>query len=293
MAGILFSDEYEVIELEFQSNKIEWVNSVNENGQAARRISLYKKCYFFMWDSIDRYAFSEDKPVRGTVGTGYPPYINNHGVVSELPITDAGEKYSINNTGDLCKNGVPIEKTMSWCKMSKIRVNNYGQILGRVMLNNGKYSIVIFNEFNQSITTIPSPLKYPLSPEDINDLGLVVGSYHDGICHHGILWTPQAGTQVLVNFKPAAINNNGTIVGSKWVNNDCLFGHPRSKRRGIIWDQGLFIDISEKLNLDKLFSSNILWITELSDINDQGQIVGWGVDINLQQKGVYITPKNN
>lgn len=211
------------------------------------------------------------------------PYINNLGQYSTTTIADNGALYSIDTNKRLCKNGNPIETSLKWLNTYKLRVNNTGKVLGAVESAPRKATMVIYNEEDKSIIPIPSPVKYQIHPEDINDLDWVVGSYNDGSGNfHGILWTPEFGTLILKNITPAAINNYGIIVGA-------TFPIPGTGyKRGVIWNKGLLFDLSDMLKLDQDFSNDLLYVSEISDINDMGEMVGWGPNINNSYPAISV-----
>jgi uncharacterized membrane protein len=94
---------------------------------------------------------------------------------------------------------------------------------------------------------------------DVNELGQVVGSSgnYAFLWHDGALTTLDSGG---LNVTSAtSINNEGTIIGFS------------SNRVALVWDGGTLYQLND------LIDPTLGWQLEYSsDINDRGQIVGWG-----------------
>ena len=107
---------------------------------------------------------------------------------------------------------------------------------------------------------------------DINDLGQVVGSYEAG----GFLWENGQWSDLGLPY-PRAINNHGQVVGTLGTGGyDVAY----------LWENGV------ATNLFDLIPPGSGW-TQLyvaNDINDSGQIVGWGELENFQVHGFLLTP---
>ena len=120
------------------------------------------------------------------------------------------------------------------------------------------------------------------TPRDINDHGLVVGGCHTSPTTAAtFLWTEDGGVQFPIDGVESSIaygvNNRGQVVG--WIR------HLDGQERAYLLEQGQVKDLTDLVpGLD--------WTLELaSDINEYGQIVGWGraVPDSPPLRGFFLT----
>lgn len=259
---------YSITDFRHPDGKINFASSINELGQVAGICTYNKMNYLYLWDDQNGFVFIENQDVKKGYSYlhGGPPFLNDEGNVSMSPLTNKGGKYFIDDANRLCKITVgEIERSLNWSKHYKLRVNNSGQILGNAIIG-GKIVAIIYNENDCSITNVYKECKYNLYAANINDNGWVVAYYADSSSpcpQQGILWTPEFGVLYLGSFMPTAINNHGTIVG-------------KQQNRGVLWEKGKLIDLSNELKISKDPTTTLLWISEISDINDRGQMIGLG-----------------
>jgi len=155
-------------------------------------------------------------------------------------------------------------------------INNHGQVVGawgQAMVDQGPGPMTAFLYDSDSDTAqnLPYPPPGPGGGPGafgINDLGQIVGS--GAALGHAVLWTDG---QVYDLGKPAdtyeasadAINNHGQIVGMAYAS-----GGPGY--RALLWDEDRVL-----WNLNDLIPPDSGWnLMFAEDINDAGQIVGFG-----------------
>ncbi len=224
-------------------------------------------------------------------------------------LTDLGADYcaiDINNSGDIVgftygtnrqyfiKEDSNIIRWGGPAENFDIAINENGQIAATTLLDNNKSTATYYENNTQTNLNDSNP-SYRMRASltyDINDSGTIVGLYHgsnypdypDTSNKEGILaavkWEDGVMTVISTQTSEAkAINNNGQIVGdmdSRFVEND----------GGFYWsaDTG-FTD------LGSLIVDNPGWvIDEVNDINDQGQIVGYGLNPDNELHGFLLTP---
>jgi probable HAF family extracellular repeat protein len=117
------------------------------------------------------------------------------------------------------------------------------------------------------------------SATDINNKGQIVGGMDNG---HAFFWDmnqlTDLGTIGDLNAYPNAINDNGQVVGSFFDPTDGL-------NRALFWDQG------QLQFLDSLLPDDSGWqLTMAYDINNSGQIVGWGWNPQGQARAFLMSP---
>jgi probable HAF family extracellular repeat protein len=124
---------------------------------------------------------------------------------------------------------------------------------------------------------------------DINNRGQVVGqsNLHGEILHHGFLW--QNGMMTDLGSLPGlptslanAINNQGQVVGfSQDANGD------DSSSVAWIWQEDVMTDLNTVIA-----SGSPLFLKEALAINDRGQIAGYGLLSDGENRGFLLTPCN-
>ncbi len=197
---------------------------------------------------------------------GYPDhaFLYSNGVMKDLGILGPSDSpgysvaYSINGTGEVVGEA-DLEGFMG---THAFLSDNGSPMADLGTLNGSNYSVAY----------------------DINDSGQVVGESQG----NSFLW--QNGTMSpLGDIEPAAINNDGQVVGEMFVEDpECP---PDSEVCG-----GNVASIHENgqtKNLNDLIDSASGWtLDEATDINDEGQIVGTGT-INDEYHAFLLTPDPN
>lgn len=124
----------------------------------------------------------------------------------------------------------------------------------------------------------------------INDRAQVTGVsvMPDGINEHAFLWTSATGMRDLGtlpgdNISAAlGMNNLGDIVGASIAGPDPLTGVPKA----VVWHHGVITDLNTVVPED-----TSLFLLTAFMINDAGQVVGFGVDLNTSEvHGFLATP---
>jgi probable HAF family extracellular repeat protein len=123
-------------------------------------------------------------------------------------------------------------------------------------------------------------------PSDINNQGQVVGQSDlpSDTTHHAFLWTKETGMQDLgtLNGQPVSlafgINNQSQIVG-------IFEDFAGDNTTGFLWENGVMTDLNTLIPPD-----SPLFLKEPVDINDSGEIVGFGLLSDGEQRGFLLTP---
>jgi len=168
-------------------------------------------------------------------------------------------------------------------------INNTNQIIGKSLVTTsyGSYYHATM-WYNGTETDLDAGNNYGSEAVGINNLGQVVGWKHTGLGSqfHAFSWTAAGGLQELTtleggdyNSDARAVNDQGQIVGTSdtWVGSEKTY-------RAFIYENGVME------NLESLVANLGSWkLLAAEDINEKGQIVGWGY-LNNDVHGFLLDP---
>jgi len=123
-------------------------------------------------------------------------------------------------------------------------------------------------------------------PSDINNQGQVVGQSDlpGDTTHHAFLWTKEDGMRDLgtLNGQPVSlafgINSRSQVVG-------IFEDFAGDNTTGVLWQGGVMTDLNTLTPPE-----SPLFLQEPVDINDSGEIVGFGLLSDGEQRGFLLTP---
>lgn len=235
-----------------------YATDINDNGQ----VFGYYGGINFLWDQNDGLQYIPDN--------FYAEAINNFGqlVGSSVVQNDQRHRHAfLYDKGTMVDLGTLIPNGSS----SACDINNSGQIVGSADWENYITHAFIWDNSHgmKDIHTLGLE-SYAIA---INDQEQVVGSYRNNEFPggHAFLWSPN---ETMIDIGTLGgnvtsvydINNTGLIIGRS-VNN-------YHEVRCFIWEEGIMYD------LENLVMDSCGWrLEEVYGINDLGQIVGWGTNI--------------
>jgi probable HAF family extracellular repeat protein len=175
--------------------------------------------------------------------------------------------YAVNEGGQVVGyTGAPFQRAFRWTDSNGNGVVDPGEFKDLGTLLGGAWSIAYA----------------------INNLGDVVGeAKHSSGARRGFLWTDKGGMQDVgtlggTNSLANAIDNLGRVVG--WAQTPGGVWHAFLRTTG-----PLFLPVNHDLN-DLLPAGSGWALIDAFDINDQGQIVGYGINPSGQERGFLMTP---
>ncbi len=244
-------------------------------------------------------------------------FVWSKGVMTALPTTlrPASEPAAINNAGIIvgkeyfsnAQSGMPDTNHLpvAWANGQEINlggsvpcigaatgINNLGQIIGwcNWFINGhflgGSWIFHDLSQFNDDDNPPPFISKYGTF-NDINDNSVIVGytgskgaygNYSATMWSNGVQTVLDPMPWYQAHSEALGVNNSGAVVGYK------DFG---SGSRATLWQNGAEID------LNTLLPANSGWVLMFAyDINESGQIVGYG-KYNGLYRGFLLTPPSN
>jgi probable HAF family extracellular repeat protein len=216
-------------------------------------------------------------------GRGVAFLSNGHNMTAVSGMAPSGAR-GINDSGEIAGQcGDIVSPEVFACVVSKgtvtalpelnlgcfsaIAINNSGQVLANCYQYDNTLAVVWTND---SPTVLPTLGGAGATATAIDGLGQVVGTAQTGTgAFDGFLWSNGTMTDLGNNFSPAAINDNGVIVGGQLV------------------DSGGTLQ-----NLNNLIPAGSPYqIQAATGINDNGQIVANAVDTATgQDHGLLLRP---
>jgi len=159
-------------------------------------------------------------------------------------------------------------------------INDNGQVVGWSYNPEFDGIGVVLWTVTESGEIILEDLKLPDQAQDINNLGQVVGISGT----QAFLWDSTNGVQYLGSLgdgvsQANAINNTGQIVGQYAAD------HYLDGWHAFIWSQSMGM-----IDLNDLIGEEDFRIAAAFDINDKGQIVGYGYNSDRIRTGYLLTP---
>jgi probable HAF family extracellular repeat protein len=277
---------------------------INNNGQIVGYCfnSLYESSHGFLWQS------GSGIQDIGTLGPSCAALgINNYGQVvgsstkvdgnnyaflwqRGIGMQDLGYGYAtgINDSGQVA--GYPgfiwhQSSGMQYVGISNLTgINKSGQVAGwgPKSSNPQIYDAYIWqsNTGLEDIGGLPGGQRNYTT--DINDLGQVVGYSQGSIVTHAFLWQSGTGMEDLGSLggtsNAMGINNNGQVVGQST--------DTRGKFCAFLWQSA-----GGMVDLNSLIDASSGWrLCQANAINDNGWIVGWGVNPNHVERAFLLTP---
>lgn len=233
---------------------------INDKGRVVGMTYLNQVQYAFLWKD----------GAATIIGNGYAEDINiNDEVVGYAGVLGTGQHQAFwYHNGSMTNLGAG---TTAWA------INDSGTVVGAYMDRNYNDQAVIWQNGQMTyLDTLGGPSG---SATDINNCGEIIGYLYDpeGQCH-SVLWRNDdiADLGNLEGFRlyPKAINNNHQVVGFAVMPGGGAF----------LWQDGVLTRIND------LIPSSPGWtISQACDINDSGQIAGWGA-YNGQFHAVLLNP---
>lgn len=182
------------------------------------------------------------------------------------------------------------------------KINNNGEVLGQIKIKNKNKIFYILAVLKPNGDILKVPIKNSADPVAFNDSGEIVGRIlPDGERYKYFVWNMHKNfidfkekLQLIINDENAVcdvfiqsilgINNKGDLLCTytkNWYEYSCY---------GVISNEKL-IDINSILNLDCDVSNQWTRAQNLTDFNDQGQMIGTGQIAGFQNEHGFIIKK--
>ncbi len=180
--------------------------------------------------------------------------------------------------------GVPLSDEQGLA----VSVNDSGRAVGRLLVDGGFAPVVWDNiDGEPTFTALPDMGSSDALAQAISDTGIVVGSMLSALDekYHALRWDDGVLTDLGL-FEGAdpthanGVNDAGEVVGSRDLDG-------ADETRAVYWTPE-----GEAHDLNDLIAAGSPWILQTAqDINNNGQIIGWGVRTDLGGlRGFVLTP---
>jgi probable HAF family extracellular repeat protein len=270
--AFIWSSGTGMVDIDDPANMESGASKINDAGQVVGRTHSTDA---FIWSS------STGMQVLPNLGISMGASgVNNLGqVVGEYMVNDTIFRGYVWDT----LNGIQDIGTLGGPRARATGINNLGQVTGMSGPSLSVSRSILWAQGTgmQDLGTIGGEGSLG---QDINDAGQIVGiDVLPGQIERGFIWTSSSGMQHLDNLgylhtEPTAINNFGQAVG-------ILFQPNPSVLRAFIWSE-----YGGTQDLNDLITPGSGWtLTHAYDINDAGQIVGYGA-FNGRQRAFLLTP---
>jgi probable HAF family extracellular repeat protein len=311
-ANSSYAQQYQITDLGTLGGFFSYAYGINNSGQVVGFSDSYSGSpnQAFIWDSVsgmsylgsidggasEAFDINDSGQVVGSSDSGQYAFIWDSGShmqsIGNLGSTCCSIAWGINNLGQVVGESYDgsTNRAFLWDSVSGMQplstpndgswsranaINNSGQIAGEDW-NSGTQAFMWDNGNPQSIGLTDS------FAFDINDNGQITGSIKTGSGfndHLAYTWDSSGGVQYLGTlsgtFSEAfGINSSGQIVG-------------RSDYNAFIWESG-----TGMIDLNNLIPESSGWHLEYAnDINDLGQIVGYGSSPSGETHAFLLTPE--
>lgn len=299
LSSTLYGVKYDIHDLGLRAYPFSYATHINSQGQVTGVVFDEMK-YYFKWDPKGGFELTQASDQSLKVFLGCGPYINDEGVLSVQPINNQGDTFSIEDQklykkkkgektllDDTLRWAPPLsvdffsiqnnlKGQLLWGTVTPLRVNEQGWILGNT--DQGPYLFIMETQEKiplKSSRYLDSNVKI-YAATDLNDNGTVTlwGLEDHWILSwfKSLLWNPSTGFKTYEgNFVPCMINNAGTVIG--------FYDTPGACSSKTEWN--IPIELTDP------------WISVegLTDINDNGQIVGWGQTKDHRFHAILLVPR--
>jgi probable HAF family extracellular repeat protein len=251
--------------------------SINETGQIAGWADTNGGRRAFLWLPEPAYDLPAGMNDLGHLGGGTSQAydVNNAGQVVGMSQSSGGNRAFLWEQGSMTNLG-----TLGGTFSLAYGVNGSGQVVGESRIENDDDYHPFLWEGGAMIALATLGGGPDSAAHDINDAGDIVGESEKPPTRP-ILWSDGGMTELdtLANSqgRVKAINNAGQMIGASVDNNN--------QQQPVIWDIGAITNLNELIDLD---SGWVLQSAE--DINDAGQIVGYGT-LDGEQRAFLLTPE--
>lgn len=227
---------------------------INDSGQVVVSASKSGETHAFLWEN----------GVITDLGEGYAYAINDS---SQTVGTSGG--YAV-----LWENGSMINLGTFGGMSEASGINNFRQVVGSSEISAADHHAFLWdNGIMTNLGTLGGIVSFAYG---INDSAQVVGESWDESGHNSVAFLWQNGVMTeLPMTKALSINMSGQVVG--------YLGEQQT-RRACLWEDGAIIDLNDVIDPSLGFTLEVS-----TDINDVGQIVGWGT-INGETHAFLLTP---
>jgi len=218
--------------------------------------------------------------------------VNDSGLAAGIYLDDYRQACVGNPTAGAVSLGGMWGVTPKWSEACSI--NNGGQVVGTAYFQTGNDEGCFswWGAFIWDAAAGMSPVAEDAWGYGVNDSGQVVGMVLNGVSQYeAFLWESEPGLRMLGTLQnrsyseARAINGLGQIVGTSG-NRDPLTG-TISEHRAFLWTESDGMgDLNELVDY-----SGDGWVLEYArDINNSGQIVGYGKNPSGQMEAFFLTP---